>query len=347
MNRKKEKGSIAIFVLVALLFMVGFLILAFASNVNKSKALQEQFDAVRQIYAYSGEEQGAYDKAYTDLRRKNKQLMTASVENNSILELNKTYAEKISNYRIYGNSVQNGTPTPDNPVEIQSVGDKTPNLFNTNVTPESIKVYLGINMSNINKDYTLQIKLKEGKTIPENVYFGFVYYKDEMSTSASADWLLTSENGLNTKLGNGTTYALTTFNPSVYYQDGICCYPASQENWDSIMDAFEINLVEGSYHSENIPEYTPYGKYRIPIKLTNENGESTTTNIYLDEPLRKVEDSADYIDFKTKKVVRTDGTEQNINLPELATFEDYTKIEILTEIKPSKVEVEYIGYTLE
>ena len=31
--------------------------------------------------------------------------------------------------QIYGNSVQNGTPSPTNPVEIQSVGDKTKNLL--------------------------------------------------------------------------------------------------------------------------------------------------------------------------------------------------------------------------
>ena len=31
-------------------------------------------------------------------------------------------------YTVYGNSVQDGTPTPESPVEIQSVGDLTKNL---------------------------------------------------------------------------------------------------------------------------------------------------------------------------------------------------------------------------
>jgi hypothetical protein len=35
-----------------------------------------------------------------------------------------------------------------------------------------------------------------------------------------------------------------------------------------------------------------------------EEYKSTTTNIFLDEPLRKVGDYADYIDFKNGKVVR-------------------------------------------
>ena len=46
------------------------------------------------------------------------------------------------------------------------------------------------------------------------------------------------------------------------------------------------------------------------------------------------------------KLVTEDNTE-TIDLPELQTYEDYTKIEILTEVAPSKIEVEYQGYTLE
>ena len=39
--------------------------------------------------------------------------------------------------------------------------------------------------------------------------------------------------------------------------------------------------------------------------------------------------------------------EQEIELPELPTYEDYTKIEIVTEVAPSKIEIEYDGYTLD
>ena len=36
----------------------------------------------------------------------------------------------ITDYKIYGQSVQDGEPTPDNPVEVESVGEKTKNLIN-------------------------------------------------------------------------------------------------------------------------------------------------------------------------------------------------------------------------
>lgn len=46
------------------------------------------------------------------------------------LTLTKCKENKLLNYQIYGNSKQDGTPTPSTPVEIQSVGDKTKNKFN-------------------------------------------------------------------------------------------------------------------------------------------------------------------------------------------------------------------------
>lgn len=217
MKLKSNKGSIAIFVLVGLLFMSAFLIIMYAANVNKSKTIQEQFNIISGIYS-KGNVAESYTDAYTALRKKNRQTMTASIENSATLKLTKTFNENMSNYRIYGNSVQNGTPSPDSPVEIQSVGDLITDTTNSN-----------------------------------------------------------------------------------------------------------------------------YGKYKIPIKITSEDGKSITINIFLDNPLYK----GNYIDFKSKKLVKEDGTEETIDLPEIKTLEDYTRIEVLTEVTPSKIEVEYMGYTLD
>lgn len=52
-----------------------------------------------------------------------------------------------------------------------------------------------------------------------------------------------------------------------------------------------IILVEGSYNEETFPTVSVFSG-------------PTTFNIYLDQPLRKVGDYADYIDFSTGKVVR-------------------------------------------
>ena len=46
------------------------------------------------------------------------------------------------------------------------------------------------------------------------------------------------------------------------------------------------------------------GGYKIPVNVTDTNNVTTTTNIYLSEPLRGFGDYNDYIDFETGKVVR-------------------------------------------
>lgn len=56
--------------------------------------------------------------------------------------------------------------------------------------------------------------------------------------------------------------------------------------------------------SASAVEYEPYGKYKIPVTVSGENGEETTANIYLDEPLRKIGDYADYVDYDRQLLVR-------------------------------------------
>lgn len=55
---------------------------------------------------------------------------------------------------------------------------------------------------------------------------------------------------------------------------------------------------------ESVGEYEEAtGKYKIPITVSD-GTRDITTNIYLDEPLRKIGKNADYIDFANGKVVR-------------------------------------------
>lgn len=95
-------------------------------------------------------------------------------------------------------------------------------------------------------------------------------------------------------------------------------------------------------------------KYVIPIRITDINTENIENNneiyqednyeiILIGEPLNEGE----YIDYSLKQIIRYDGTIEDINLPELSIFEDYTRIEILTENIPEKITVNYKGYTLE
>ena len=86
------------------------------------------------------------------------------------------------------------------------------------------------------------------------------------------------------------------------------------------------------------------------------------TDIYLDEPLRKVGEYADYIDFKGQRVVRKVGvsdntgtkpiseslgalaipTEEPIPLPALKTFKGTSIISVDTSVQPSNIKAKYV-----
>lgn len=127
MRLKNEKGSITIFVLVALLFMSAFLMIAYANNVNKSKIAKEQLDIMRYIY-YKENDSQSYEDAYYNFMKENKDLVTATVENEHSIEItNASKAQRCNNYRIWGNSI----PDITNPIEYKYVGNSG-NLLDIN-----------------------------------------------------------------------------------------------------------------------------------------------------------------------------------------------------------------------
>lgn len=322
---KRDKGSIGIFVLIALLFMSGFLLILYASNVNKSKTVKEQFNTISDIYVYNGGEEGAYDKAYTDLRKKNKQTMTASSEgqeNTAVLELTKTFNENLINYRIYGNSVQNGTPTPNNPVEVQSVGDLVEDtadinngkyrisikLTNENGGNKTTNIYLDEPLRKIG-DYTDYIDFKEQKVV-RNV--------GTLTFNGTEGWF---------KYNN--IWAVNSID--------------TLTNIEGVNEMFNTHYAPSTIlNSTDLYNYTTYigfgnSKYYIRDDNYTENSEfkKFIENQYNDGTPMIV-----YFPITTQK-------EENIRIQRLLTYEDYTKIEVLTSIPPSKIEVEYTGYTLE
>jgi hypothetical protein len=74
-----------------------------------------------------------------------------------------------------------------------------------------------------------------------------------------------------------------------------------QDGTPSPATPIEVQSV-GDLVTDTASEY--YGKYDVPITVRGKNLLPITTHLYLDEPLRKVGDYADYIDFKNQKVIR-------------------------------------------
>ena len=195
--------------------------------------------------------------------------------------------------------------SPDYPQDIKNAGDdgveieiRGKNLLNPDVSLTTVKgvvaqtnAYRGVNISQyLGRDMTLNIRLKENKTVPEGVYFGIGHTGNITATSISADWLILKGEIKDT---SATITAKTTVADCA-----IIVYDSKEANWNAMFDAFDIMFEIDTL----IPsEYEPYVELQtitIPSSVTKDNGE------VVDLRFAKVDDTADYllIDSITKSV---------------------------------------------
>lgn len=72
---------------------------------------------------------------------------------------------------VAGNTVQDGTPTPDNPVEVQGVGDRTANLFNKDKYIQGITVNLSAKAFNNVSPYSGYMRVYYIQAKPNTTYY--------------------------------------------------------------------------------------------------------------------------------------------------------------------------------
>lgn len=353
LNVKNENGSITVFVLVGLLFMVGILIISYGIVVNNSKIVKEQANIISQIYMPNNDINESYNEIYANLRKKNKQTKTTDEKDKSIIELSNTYAGKITNYQIYGSSegvgnvnlfpvekkyFQDGYGFSEENIEIDKYGWLNINYDPTSGTSKTwINFFLKYNENiSTSSTYTAivetqkidnvkSIVISEGRSEEQIAIYGSAIESPESNKIYYKQ--LTSKSNFISEENNG--YLCRSY---IYIEPG---YNASCK--------IRISLIKGTITADNWTAYTEYGQCIIPIRITDKDNNSKIYNIEISSPLYE----GDHIDFKNGKVVRSDKTEESISLPELYTYEDYTKIEILTGNAPKEMSIEYTGYTLE
>ena len=294
------------------------------------KLALERQGIARDKYIMDVSETGVVISAYT----KDGTIKATTISGQLPLSLNSSAGVKLDNYKIYGNSIQNGIPSPVTPIEIQSVGVKTNNLFNKSDTP----IYRN-NNSMVVEETRAGIKFTNPAISSQGPYIANVYAIDSVENIGkntiyiSADVKISGIPQVLIILGycdengeNRTTVKHLYIKEDGQYTTSMDVEPEKYAGKQiavwlySIACPSEVTLDAGtSVEYSNIMlsigenEYEPYG-YRIPVKVSN-NTDEIVTNIYLDEPLRKIGDYADYIDFENKKVVRKiaakifDGTE--------------------------------------
>jgi hypothetical protein len=205
---------------------------------------------------------------------------------------------KMKQLEIYGNSVQDGTPSPEAPVEVESVGEPVTDKNDNNYGKYKIPVVL----------------------MGKNLYNAGLYpMKDGIYI-----------NGTNGAEGGGTNATLCgvrdyipcenligktiTISPVSGNTAGVAFYDEQKVYVLGVPHSLE----KKGYITVTVPENAHY--YRFSSVIAEREAaqvefgdaptgyepyiEPVTANIYLNEPLRKIGDYADILDFKNRKVIR-------------------------------------------
>ena len=182
-------------------------------------------------------------------------------------EFERSKGRPLKDYKIYGESVQNGEPTPDNPIEIESVGEKTRNIWYPSVDAlKSNGITCTRNNDNtytVNGTATADCYFHIGKITIEA---GTTYYLSGGTSQASIAFQLREGSAGVDTFGNYG--GITTFSPTGDYSsvDIINCVIV-------VRSGVEVNnvIVKPMISLENTDEYEPYGKYKIPVTVRGKN----------------------------------------------------------------------------
>lgn len=150
---------------------------------------------------------------------------------------------------------------PDNPIEIQSVGDKTNNLYGGQSEYTLSKVTNDTHMSfykafEIGKTYTLFCYIDNTQ--------GTAKAQFRMSVGTTTGWKYLSSNSVATGKEGYSRVIITI--PENYNNNLNMQYQVN----GGTATFKDIMLVEGSYNVNNLPTYEPYG-YKIPVNINRGN----------------------------------------------------------------------------
>lgn len=175
----------------------------------------------------------------------------------------KTDGSPLLDYLITGNTIQNGTPTPDNPIMPEGCGDKTENLFNYTIAQGTFAIETGNEQTS---PYRVRTNMPDFK-LPSGTYTINVDGADDIVIYCYDD------NGY-VQSASFTGWAPTprtfTLSSSLYVRF------AFRFTNNTAISPSDINRVMLNTGSTALP-YEPYG-YKIPILSTGQ-----TKPVYLGE----------------------------------------------------------------
>ena len=272
--------------------------------------------------------------------------------------------KKMRDLKVYGNCFQDGTPTPENPIEVQCVGELVTDENDVNYGKYRVPIIC--RGKNFYDDKSVGYRIAECQSY-EKLDNGFrawgknggVDYSDYRNGQVKASKLIKLTAGQYTFSFDYYVHQPTPIS-TVEFRAGLL--NKSENYWDEWMPIVYPSNRVGAHgrvtktitFSEDIEFFFAWRVNGFDISIINiqiEKSDSLTdfepyvepitTNIYLDEPLRKT----DWIDFKNKKSVHyIDGAiaEEiiSVELPKITA--KTTIIEVDTSLAPSNISGKYI-----
>ena len=164
--------------------------------------------------------------------------------------------KSIINYKLYGQCVQDGTPSINNPIEVESVGDFSKNLFDM----DSCEYHGGD---------------RKGESIISTTVLNVDIYLKAGTYSLT----LKCDKEATIFLRKGQTssgyFRMTKLMPNTV--SNVLSFTYTSDEWMRISSFtgnavfYDFMLVEGAYDADTMPEYSQYNKYKIPIIVEGKN----------------------------------------------------------------------------
>lgn len=198
------------------------------------------------------------------------------VEGTSPLTLDKSVGKPLRDYKIYGNSVQDGTPSPENPVEVQSFGDKSKNL---------------VDMSKVSRGYLNQSGEVLNSSGLQTSDFIDVSNISNISISSAKSYAFYDEEKvfISSEIKSMTIFRNYTIPENAKY---------IRFDWQTEkVNGDIVYAFAGSYTEDTFPPYEPYG-YKIPIEVGGKNLFDIENTTYYDGYLKSSGEVTSDVSFK-------------------------------------------------
>ena len=248
-------------------------------------------------------------------------------------EFERSKGRPLKDYKIYGNSIQDGTPNPDNPIEIQSVGDLVTDAESEYYGKYAVPIVVNDTTTHIYLDAPLR---KVGS------YADYIDFKNQkvvrniIKHSLAVDSIYRK---LNNVIRFGGMYwdihQKGDYNMRSTIFRNISSWHSEIENIFHHNGAYYIYYWSVYWHRLGLT-YDGTNVYR-----TDDTEQTPLTD---SEIINIAKQWLNTLSDKDKEIymIRSKSTEKSITLPALKTFKGTNIISVDTNISPSNIQVQYI-----